>query len=166
MKESVRFENDVTGELEEFFENCRSKFFPLLADAYIHYIFRISKKTDDEGMLVIGEARKLSNRERDIYDYDFEICVHKKTWQDANRRRKERIAWHELNHCIVIFNKIDNSPAINKSGRLKIRIKPHDIVIKTFEEELFLFGPDSHQTTAIESINKYLRRKRKIKRRR
>ena len=85
-KDPRKFERDVTGEMVGFFENFRYNFFPLLADAHIHYIFRISKKIDDEGMLIVGETRKLPVKERDIYGYDFEICVHKKTWKDSNRK--------------------------------------------------------------------------------
>lgn len=165
-KEVLKFERDRTQKLDDFFENCRAKYFPNLIHADINYIFRTSQKKDDEGMLVIGEARRLSSKERDIYEYDFEICIYKETWNKASKKRRERIAWHELNHLVVLHSRIDeNEPRVDKAGRILINIKPHDVVIKTFEEELMLFGPEEYQASAIESINKYLSKKRKIKRR-
>lgn len=166
-KEVLKFERDKTQELDDFFESCRAKYFPKLIHADINYVFRTSQRKDDEGMLVIGEARRLSSKERDIYEYDFEICIYKEVWNKASRKRKERIAWHELNHLVILYSKIDeDEPRIDKAGRILINLKPHDVVIKTFEEELIKFGPEEYQIDAVKSINKYLKqKKRRIKRR-
>lgn len=167
-KEILKFEKDKTNELDDFFESCRIRHFPNLVHAEINYIFRTSQKKDDEGILIIGEAKKLSSKERDIYKYDFEICIYKEAWKKANRKRKKRLAWHELNHLVVLHSRIDeDEPRIDKAGRILINIKPHDIIIKTFEEELIKFGPEDYQIDAVKSINKYLKqnKRRKIKRR-
>ena len=166
-KEILKFEKDETEGLDNLFENCRAKYFPNLIHAKINYIFRTSQKKDDEGMFVLGEAKKLSSKDRDIYGYDFEICIYKEAWNKANRKRKERIAWHELNHLIVLHSRIDeDEPRIDKAGRVLINIKPHDVIIKTFEEELIKFGPEDYQIDAVKSINKYLKQKKRKEKRR
>jgi len=66
-KDVLIFEKDKTGELDNVSEAVRKKYFPKLKYASINHIFRTVFKKDDEGMIVIGEARKLTNRERDLY---------------------------------------------------------------------------------------------------
>jgi len=168
MKEEIsKFEKDTTGELDRFFEKCKKKYFPYIKDVKINYVFRRKNKKDEEGMIVAGEAKRLSNKERDIYGYDFEICIYKKVWERSNLREKNRIAWHELNHLIVYLNQIDKKPMLDKAKRIRIGMRPHDVVIKTFEKELMIFGPEDYEIKAIKSINKYLKKKRrKLSRRR
>lgn len=159
-KEVLKFEKDPTGRLSRFFEKIRTRYFPYLAPARIHYVFRSTVKVDDEGFTVIGEARKLSNHDRDLYGYDFEICMYKETWRHASDRLKERYAWHELNHLIVKWD--EDGPKRDKADRIVINIKTHDIVLKTFMEEIELFGPTKEESAAIKKIQSY---RRKIKRR-
>ncbi|HUU88613.1 MAG TPA: putative metallopeptidase [Candidatus Glassbacteria bacterium] len=156
-KDILIFERDKTGNLDEVFKFVRTKYFSKLQYARINYVFRTTFKKDDEGRLVIGEARRLTNRERDLYEYDFEICVHKKTWEKATDKMEIRIAWHELNHLIIKYKFGIDEPMIDKAGRLIISLRRHDLVIKTFEEELVLFGPMKGEKESIKKIVKYIK---------
>ena len=162
MEDVLIFERDIDKVLSKFCEKIRNKYFPQLAHAHINYVFRTAMKKDDEGNLVAGEARKLSNRERDLYGYDFEICFHKDTWENAGRKERRRLAWHELNHCIVKWKHGIDEPRYDKAGRLVIALKKHDIVIKTFKEEIEMFGPSDYEKVMLKRIGEI---KRKITRR-
>lgn len=166
MEEPLKYQKDKKGELKEVFDAVKDERFSLLCEmAEINYVFRTTQKKDDEGRMVLGEARKLSNRERDLYGYDFEICVHKKSWKQLNEKQKVRLAWHELNHCVV---KVDREGVgkYDKAGRVEIGIRPHDIVLKTFMEEIEIFGPSEAEESVIKRISKYAGKKvKKLKRR-
>lgn len=166
-KEDVlKFERDKTGELNKYFDACKNVYFPKLKYVNVNYIFRTVQEKDDEGREVIGMARRLPPKERDLYGYDFEICIHKDTWKKASNKFKQRIAWHELNHLRVQMQFKVNEPMVDKAGRIKIGLKQHDLVIRTFTEELEIFGPTTEQKEAIEKIQKFLQEKKsKIKRR-
>ncbi len=166
MEETLKFYQDPTKQLNRVFVSVIRDHFPKLRYVNINYVFRTTPKTDDEGMTVIGETRKLNNRERDLYGYDFEITVHERSWEGFSKRMRERVAWHELNHCIVKWSKATGKePARDKAGRVQISLRRHDIVIKTFYEELVKFGATKWEKMQIEKIMKYVKSKRKIKRR-
>lgn len=161
----LKYERDEDGELEDIFEDIKDEEFPELNYCKINYVFRTTFRQDDEGMLVLGESRKLSNRERDLYGYDFEICIHKSSWEDAPKKEKKRLAWHELNHLIVKLDKETGQPLKDKAGRIKTALKRHDIVIRTFAEELEIFGPTDGESRSIKLLHKFTK-PRKLKRRR
>jgi hypothetical protein len=164
-KDILKFETDPTGRLKRFCESVRNKYFPKLSYVHINYVFRSQPKKDDEGFIVLGEARKLSNRERDLYGFDFEICMFKKTWKAANDREKERLAWHELNHLIVKYGEVEEEPKRDKAGRIAIAMRRHDLVLRTFMEEIEKFGPTKSESIVIRKIQKYKSKRRTIKRR-
>ena len=159
-KDVLIFEKDKTGELDNVSEAVRKKHFPKLKYASINHIFRTVFKKDDEGRIVIGEAKKLTNRERDLYKYDFEICIHKETWEKASDKMRRRLMWHELNHLVVKYKFQIDKPMVDKAGRLMISLRRHDLVIRTFEEELVLFGPMKGEKEAIKKIYKDIRDQR------
>lgn len=155
------------GILNEVFEKVRKKYHPRLEPVRFLYTFRSDPKFDDEDRLVGGEARKLSNRERDIYLYDFEICVHETTWDNLDKKARRQLAWHELNHCEVVYE-TDNTgtetqtPDRDKAGRIQIKLVKHDIVVKTFREELDLFRPFPGDAKTFLGIHSYVRENKKI----
>ncbi len=142
----LQYWRDTHKSLEEIFEKVKKKYHPRLEPVSILYTFRSDPKFDDEDRLVGAEARKLSNRERDLYRFDFEICVHEDTWNSLGNKSKRQLAWHELNHCKVIYETDDTgtetqTPDRDKAGRIQIKLVTHDVVVTTFREELDIFGP-------------------------
>lgn len=166
MKTANKFRKDK--KLEEFFEEVRKKEFPWLSIGNINYIFRSKTKLDKENRVIIGTASVLSPRERDLYGYDFQICIDETIWSIANKEEKEQIAWHELNHLIIKTTK-NGEELYNSADRIKIAVRPHDIVIKTFAEEIRKFGPMKPEEKAITIMSKYIKKKesksRKLRRR-
>lgn len=148
---------EYSAEVMEICESLRKSIFKHLAPAKIIYTFRTTFRKDSEGNVVIGEARKLQTRERDIYKYDFQISMHKDSWKTASSKEKERLCWHELNHLIVKRH-FNGEPKTDKAGRIQIALKKHDIVLKTFLEEIKRYGPtiDEYRTlqTIIENFSK------------
>jgi len=67
--------------------------------------------------------------------------------------------WHELNHLVVKYKFQIDKPMVDKAGRLMISLRRHDLVIRTFEEELVLFDPMKGEKEAIKKIYKYIKGK-------
>jgi len=158
---------DKTGKLDEVMEEVKENYFPELEIAKFLYTFRTKIKHDDEGYVVAGEARKLSVRERDLYNYDFEICIYHPTWSKYTKKQRKRLCWHELYHCRVRFELDDmgdetNEPIKDKENRISIRLQKHDIVLKTFFDELVEFGPTKDEVATIFKIYKYALRSDKL----
>lgn len=167
MAEALKYEIDKTGKLEKLFEEIREQYFSgELEGVRINYVFRTTQRRDDDGYPILGEASKLPNRERDLYGFDFEICVFRDTWVLAPRKEQKRIAWHELNHLVVVGQEDGGDPEYDKADRVKIGIRPHDLIIKTFKEEIEIFGPTKSELYIIKKIAEITTPKvRKLKRR-
>lgn len=152
MAEKMRYWVDESGELEKVFNSVIEKDFPLLSHANFLFTFRNNEKTDDEDRPIVAEARKIPNKERDLYGYDFEINVHFDAWREMLKGDRKRVAWHELNHCRV-RETVDGEPEYDDNERLKIYTESHDVVIKTFRAEIARFGMDDD----VRAIAKFLR---------
>lgn len=136
---------DTKGILEEVFKKVIEKEFSQLSEMKINYTFRSTPDTDEEGRPAAATAKKLSNRERDLYGFDFEICVHEDTWKEFSKSQREEVAFHELCHCIVFFEKDDEGEdteeyLVDGAGRIMIGIEPHDLMIKSFKREVEKYG--------------------------
>lgn len=158
-KDVEKIVNKVTLEYEEdfgyLFDNC---------------VFQFTKRADptydDEGREIAATASKLSNRERDLYGSDFEICVYWPYYETLTVEQKERLIYHELLHCYIEFD--DNGdPAYDKDERVKIGCVPHDLVVKTFKQEIEEFGLSESDLAVAEffynQYSKYLEEKAKKK---
>jgi len=135
----MSFWRDTSGKAEKYFKKVMKRFFPELNSAEFIYSFRNNEKTDDEGKVIIAEARKIPSKEKDLYGFDFEINMHADTWASAREEDKYRIAYHELSHCGIEVDENDE-PKRDESGRIVTKMIPHDLYIKSFKSELQLFG--------------------------
>lgn len=154
MAETLKFEKAPKEVVKIFEEIIDSDYPDLIGNCDINYTFRTKSRTDDEGCLILADATKLSNRERDLYGFDFEICIHKKSWIELSDSGKRRLAWHELKH-LVIKTDADDDPKYDKAGRVQIALLRHDLVIRTFFEEIKRFGPTESEAIAISKLKKY-----------
>ena len=175
----MKFYRDKNKELERIFEKVRKKYFKntLLPLAKIVYIFWKGEKKLSDGRVVRGEARIPTPRERDIYSVDFIISVCWDYWYEAELIEKIRLARHELDHCIVVPEDPDatkSEPKLDKEGRLKVKIKKHDINLNIFLEDVEIFGLGREEFQQVESLYKIayekakkfgqkLKKKKKIK---
>ena len=116
------------------------KFFPSLKKAQFLFTLRDKEKTDDEGNVIVAEARRIGTKERDLWGFDFEICMDAEIWAKANQVNKYRIAYHELNHCGVEMEEGTSDPKYDDNNRLKTFMIKHDLFLKTFKAEIEIFG--------------------------
>lgn len=165
----LQYWKDETGTLARVFEKVKKRQFKKLKPVKILYSFRSTPKFDEDGRPIAAQAAKLSTRERDIYGFDFEICVNEETWKSYSEDRRKQLAWHELNHCRVEYELDENEqetdkPVKDKASRVSIWIEEHDIILRCFMEELKRFPPWPSDAYIIYELYKYCRaNKKKIK---
>ena len=161
----MKFHRDKSKKLDKIFEKVRKKYFRKtpLKHATILYCFWDSEKpkTTPEGNIILGEARVLTPRERDVYGYDFCISIEASNWRATNLDGKVRLAWHELRHCIVLTEEGGKIPMKDKEDRLRIKVLPHDISINTFVEEIEQFGLDMNIKKMLKAMLKADKKRRK-----
>jgi hypothetical protein len=137
----TKYWKDDKGDLEKIFKPLIEKHFPNLTQAQFIYTYHDKPTFDDEGEPIAAFARKIPNKERDIYGPDFEISVFQEYWITLSDKQKRRLAYHELLHPRIEMEDEDSdTPALDDNGRLITWIEPHDLVIKTFKQEIEVFG--------------------------
>lgn len=155
-------EYDVKDIFDAVVEKYHDDFADLVENCNFLFTFRDSKIFDDEGMEIAAQAKLISKRERDLYGYDFEILFYEELWSTLTRKQKMRLMFHELLHCQVDYDEDDNV-AVDKDGRVVTYITPHDIVVKTFQREIELFGISPADMETAVFFSKQLARMKKSK---
>lgn len=156
----MKFLPDTDGSLRKIFEKVRDKYFKdaFLDYASMQYIFWEGERLTNDGRIVRGETRIPSNRERDIYGYDFIISISQDYWEEeALIRDKIRLAYHELRHCIVETYKTGKGkikPKTDKEGRLKVKIRPHDVNLNLFLSEVEVVGLSENEHKYIGDLHR------------
>lgn len=117
-----------------------SQDFPQLKCLNILYVFRGKPKNADDGMITAGEVRILPAKIQDLYHYNAEIELARPIWEAMNLSQRKRLIWHELRHLKVEMGEDDKTPATDKDGRISCYCEDHDLVMRTFSQELRQFG--------------------------
>ena len=155
----MKFYPDSTKSLKKTFEKVMDRYFKEahLDLAKIQYVFWEGEKTTGDGRVVHGETRIPSARERDIYGYDFIISISGDYWEDeASTADKIRLTYHELKHCKIECTKSTKGkiiPKRDKEGRLKVRIRPHDVNLNLFLSEVEVVGLSGGEYKYIEDLH-------------
>jgi hypothetical protein len=154
----VKFYADSTSSLKNVFTKVKNRYFngANLSLAKIQYVFWEGDKKTNDGRVVRGETRIPSNRERDIYGHDFIISISGDFWDDeASPKDKIRLAYHELKHCIVVCKTSNKQiiPQEDKDGRLKVSIRPHDINLNLFLDEVEIVGLSDQENQYLEDLH-------------
>lgn len=144
----MKLELEKSGSVERIFneviEEYPDEFEFLSENAVFQFTTREKPTYDEDGQEIAATAHKLSNRERDLYGSDFEICVYLPYWDELADEQRKRLIYHELLHCWVAEDEEDATyPAYDNDGRIIIGIVPHDLVVKTFKAEIEEFGLQS-----------------------
>ena len=168
----MKLQLETTGDVERIFnsviEKYPTEFEFLTSNAVFQFTTREKPQYDDDGLEIAATAQRLSNRERDLYGSDFEICVYLDYWDTLSDIQKERLIYHELLHCYLYEDEENPSePLFDNDGRLQISMITHDLVVKTFQSEIIEFGlSDSDLKTAeffYRQYKKYLENKKQRK---
>ena len=126
------------------YQKLIKRFFPELKMLNLLISFRDKEKKDDEGNVVVAEAKRVAVRERDLWGPDIEICADHEIWEKSNIADKYRIAFHELCHFSIDKDDETGEVKLDDNNRVKVSLVKHDIVIKTFKREVEIFGLDGN----------------------
>jgi hypothetical protein len=104
------------------------KHHPHLAEAKIAIAWRFGWSQDADGLLKLGQAKKVSELDRDLHDYDFIILLNHEVWNKASfsERQMKALIDHELCHCSVSID-TNGEKKIDERGRVIYRIRKHDV---------------------------------------
>ena len=167
----MKYYPDSTKSLQKVFEKVIENYYKEahLDLAKIQYIFWEGEKTTSDGRVVRGDTRIPSPRERDIYGYDFVISISGDFWEEeASTRDKIRLAYHELKHCIVECTNTTKKvqPKRDKEGRLRVKIRPHDVNLNLFLSEVEEVGLSDIEVRYIRDLHMLSKsKKRRTKKR-
>lgn len=139
------------------------KYFPELTALRFLYTFRSEARTGGEGEQLLGQVRALSPKDRDIYEYDFEIELAEDLWASLTEKGKKRVLYHEFRHCKIDTLEADGEVILDKAGRVKIYCEPHDLQIKTFKDEIKEFGLTSGDWSIAKFLKGAISRKKRDK---
>jgi hypothetical protein len=148
---------------DKIFSKLTANFFPDLRKAKFLLTFRDNTKMDDEGNTIVAEARKCGTKERDLWGFDFEICMDSDIWNKANKADKYRIGYHELCHCGVEKEDGSNEVKYDDNNQLKTFLIKHDLFLKTFKQEIEIFGFEGVDNDTAEFMSEMLESRDKIK---
>ena len=135
---------DVSGELKKYADHWIKKelAFKQLKDLEILFCFRSEPDFDDDGELVAAKASKMGTKQRDVFGYAFMIVVAHDLWKEMSKSQRLRLIWHELNHLQVQYDE-DGNLMTDAEGRVKIWLQKHDLVVRSFKDEIEKFGLDA-----------------------
>jgi hypothetical protein len=110
----------------------------LLGMLKIAYIFRDEAPVSN-GKATAGMAYRADDRNRTLHGVDAIIEIAKDIWDEATDEFKDALMDHELSHIMIRLDD-DGQPMMDdKTGRVKITMRPHDI--EEFEDVLERHGP-------------------------
>ena len=143
----MRFE-DVTSDVNRLVSKIIDDQFPNLEGAVIKVLFDI-KKRKSGGRYVIGRIKKANDEMKALATNDegippdYIMFIDKSVWQVLEDRDKERIVFHELNHCEVNFD-----------SENQYRIRDHEI--QGFYSEIDFNSDDNRWSERIGTIAEHV----------
>lgn len=156
--------NKAATKVEKMARIIIKEHFPNLKHIKILYVMRAKPKPGEDDTIIAGTARVLPAKMVDIYGFNAEIELAKPVWDAMDAKQKRRLLWHELRHLQVEVGD-DDEPILDKDGRISVHCDSHDISMKTFSDELRLFGLQSSDIKVLRTLAKIYRayKKGKIK---
>lgn len=99
-----------------------------LADAKIAIAWRYGWKANADGRVVLGQAKKGSDLDREMHGFDFVILLNHEAVNGGslNDKQIEAVIDHELCHCQVSKDQ-NGERKTDENGRVVYRIRKHDI---------------------------------------
>lgn len=125
--------------------------------------FRDEPRKDEEKRIAAARVKILSPELRDLFGKDVNIEVCEPIWEDLDVRWRKRLIKHELRHVRIIFDEDayadtgERIPKTDKDGRIKASVEPHDLVLRTFEDDISEWGLSRAEFELIERLKPYYR---------
>jgi len=129
--------------------------------------WRDEPRKDEEKRIAAARVKVLSPELRDLFGKDVNIEVCEPIWRQLSARWHRRIIKHELRHVRIVFDDEafdetgERVPKLDKEGRIRISIEPHDLVIRTFAADIEENGLSEEEYQAIRFLVKCYRAVRK-----
>lgn len=98
----MQFKKDKSGKLEKLVNQIIDKYRPDLKCLNFLCVWRYKEKITD-GRLVLAEVFKLSNKNRDVFDYDVLLEVDQNAFKSSSAEERKQLIFHELEHVVVEY---------------------------------------------------------------
>lgn len=127
------------------------------------FTFRDEPRKDEEKRFVSARVKVLSPELRDLFGKDVHIEICEPTWRQLTVRWKKRLVKHELRHVKIDWDDKhfeetgERLAKTDKEGRLKVSIEPHDLVLRTFEDDIEEWGLSNVEFDLIRRLLPYYR---------
>lgn len=92
----------------------------------IGYMFR-EEAPISEGKVTVGMAIRVDDRNWAIHKTDALIEIARDVWEEASEQFRQALMDHELSHISVVMDEAATPVMDESTGRIRIRIKKHDI---------------------------------------
>ena len=125
--------------------------------------WRDEPRKDEEKRIAAARVKVLSPELRDLFGKDVNIEVCEPIWRDLTSRWRQRVIKHELRHIRITFDDDayndtgERVPKLDKEGRIKVSVEPHDLVMRTFEADIQEWGLSQAEFDLIERLKPYYR---------
>jgi len=105
-----------------------SKYHKHLKDVRVAIAWRYGWLEDADGLIRLGQAKKASDLDRQLHNYDFVILINHEAWNAAEFTEAQMRALidHELCHCEIKVDEL-GEPIIDDTGRVLTRLRKHDV---------------------------------------
>jgi hypothetical protein len=143
--------NKAGSKVERMAKLLINEHFPHLKTIKILYVFRAKAKPGEDGTVIAGMARVLPTKLQDLWGYQAEIELALPVWNAMSASRKRRLLWHELRHLQVELDD-DEKPIEDKEGRVALHCDDHDVHIRTFSDELRMFGLEKSDIKVLRTL--------------
>ena len=117
--------------------------------------------TDEDSRPIVACATVLPKKIRDLFGFDVSVEVNEDIWTRLTSDWKYRVCWHELRHFSVEMDEETHQPIRDKDGRILVHTKSHNIVVKTFKEEIEKFGVEVEEMDLFRYLKSVLKRVKK-----
>lgn len=110
-----------------------------LVNARIVIAWHLAWKPDRDGVKKLGQLKKASDLDRELYPYDFVMLLNKDFWTHSQTtdEQREALVDHELCHGGIVTDN-EGEPKIDQRGRKIYRLRKHDI--QEFSEIILRHG--------------------------
>ena len=99
---------------------------PHLAEARIVAAWMRDVKSDADGRLHLGQARKAADPHRQMHNCDWIICLNRQAFQEFNEAQRRALIDHELCHAAAAYKK-NGDKKFDAAGRQCYRVRKHDV---------------------------------------
>jgi hypothetical protein len=133
------------------------KKFRILAQLRFLFVWRVGDPEYDnkDGGMIAASVHKLPSRMRDLFKKDIELRVNYEYWDEMSESQRYRTIFHELSHVQIELD-ANFEVVLDDDERIKFRIVGHDIVMKTFQAEIDLFGLPPEYTRQVVELGKHV----------